>query len=169
MTGRGYALRLAGALVFLGLAAWAAWSSYRYYDRRFYTGLLPKQLGVSDALMIDGRPLSGCGVAAFWLDQPTLDAVNREGIAFLEDATRARRSTPGDPDRYSWRQTPMPPEVFSEGWWYGFECAEALSHAWKVKIYDAARAPGSFYSHDPGHGDLLVVPSLRIVVLIYPH
>ena len=142
------------------------WATFNLFERHWYTHLIPERIGIGPTLAIssDTHLFSGCGVAAFWLTNETVEAVAREGVGFFADARTPRSD--GRRGYPAWQATPMPDKTFSNGWWYGFRCAY-LGFGWKRAIYDAARRPGSFYSSDPGNSDLLVLPDLRLVVLIY--
>jgi hypothetical protein len=144
-------------------------------ERNFYEDLIPSPIKTSAPFIIDGQAYlfrGGCGVASFWLSDSTLNEIKQKGLSFFANATKASRLTWAKGETHKedffydkWQPTPMPTDTFSDGWWPAFECTKALSDEWKKRIVKAAQSPGSYYTYKKG--DLLVLPELKIVILIY--
>ncbi len=151
---------LSSFIIFYGL--------YQNYEKEFYRELIPPQIKTSGTLVIDGEfhLFSGCGVASFWLNDETIEEIKQKGISFFENATKAKRRKDGV-FYEKWEPTPMPKETFSDGTWPAFQCTGSLSNRWKDRIYYAAQEPGSYYTSELGVSQLLVLPNLGIVILIY--
>jgi hypothetical protein len=141
----------------------------------FYEDLIPSPIKTSAPFIIDGQThllRGGCGVASFWLSDSTLNEIKQKGLSFFDNATKASRLKWAKGETHKeelfynkWQPTPMPKDTFSDGWWPAFECTNALSNDWKKRIYKAAQSPGSYYTYEKS--DLLVLPELKIVILIY--
>ena len=107
--------------------------------------------------------LEACGAVVFELAPDAIDAVRRDGLAFLEDATQGTAPSL----RYApWRRTPAPKE------WYGdgavassFHCAN-LGRSFRRMIGEGSRGPGGFYT-TMADGQLFLLPDEGILAVTY--
>jgi hypothetical protein len=154
------------------------WAGYSCIETLWYEDNLPPALRTtglattgSDLHLFDlMTPVRSkvCGAATFTLTGPTVGAIKAQGLAFFEHA-RKPRGDPRDRPRLAyeytaWRETPVPPAWTSDGMWAGLSC---MGWTWsQLDIYEAARAPGSYYTERPG-AQLLVVPRLGLAAFTY--
>lgn len=146
------------------ITIYVAWSAF-IYD--WYSGIIPAKIGITYSIHIGGESgfREGCGAAIFRLSNTTADAIDREGLDFFNDVIYSRKSK----ERYYtyslWKETPVPDSWTSEVSWPGLGCSGA-SHSLLSKILEAASKKGSYYS-SKDEGEILVIPSLKLVVFTY--
>jgi hypothetical protein len=154
------------------------WVGYSCFETLWYEANLPAALRTT-GLATTGSDLSlfdllmpvrikVCGGATFGLTGRTADAIKAQGLAFFEQARKPRgdpRTRPRLAYEYApWRETPVPSAWTGDGMWAGLSC---MGWTWsQLGIYEAARAPGSYYTERPG-AQLLVVPRLGLAVFTY--
>jgi hypothetical protein len=144
-----------------------AYFSFKHYQRIYFEKKIPSVFGVLESVVIQedtsigvGRA-EGCGVAIFRLSDDVVRKINAEKLALFENATIAR----GHRDHYHtykpWNKTPVPTNWTNEGSW--IHCFEDKLHR---VILKGATTYGSYYTTNP-EGELLVLPSLRLVVFSF--
>jgi hypothetical protein len=151
----------------LFVIAYAAWFGFEYY---WYRGFIPEKIGVTFPVSISGETgfREGCGAAIFLLNGSTVDAIRRDGASFFEDATHSRKSNDYYHTYQPWIETPAPNST-SDDFLSGLSCSRSIinsiipTNKW---IYEAARKKGSYYS-TKHESEILVIPSLKLVVFIY--
>lgn len=146
---------------------------YEQYNQSFYQGLLPKGLEISGPAMPkdESSITGGCGIVIFKLSKNTLNKVAYQKLSFFKDLTKARDY---NLDKYNlhysysdWQETPLQEANKSKNFWRGLSCSKSkLDENLYKKIDFGARTKGSYYA---GHqeGQIVVIPSLGIVVLSY--
>jgi len=152
-------------LVFLTIAS-SIWIAFSLWEEAFYTRAIPADLRIFSVISIRTQSdlLSGCGGVVFRLSRRTSEAIEKQGLSFFITARQGR----GYPHKsyYSyepWQKTPVPDSWVREGMWPGLGCAES---GFARIILAAARAPGAYYT-TKSEGELLVIPSLGLVVLTF--
>ena len=154
------------------------WLFYSIMESRLFEGMLPAVLQTTGFATI-GRDASlfeiigllrykSCGGATYSLTRRTLTAIDTQGLAFFAQARRSRAASnrrAGLQFAYEpWRETPVPPEWTSDGMWSGLAC---MGWTWSRRdIYDAARAPGSYYTNTD-NAQLLVLPRLGLAIFTF--
>jgi hypothetical protein len=115
-----------------------------------------------------GLVREGCGGIIFQLSEPTVAAIEKQGLAFFADAIQARgHSLPSDSYyRYAqWRETPAPAGWLSDGLPPSFSCM-GNDRAVDAAIIEALKSSGSYFTTKP-EATLLVIPKLEIAVFAY--
>lgn len=102
-----------------------------------------------------------CGAVVFELAPDTIDAVRRDGAAFLQDATQG--ATPGH-SYAPWRQTPAPKAWFGDGVVASSLHCVDLSRSFRRMIGEGSRRPGGFYTTTAG-GQLFLLPDEGILAV----
>lgn len=104
------------------------------------------------------------GAYAFSLNQSTIDAIERQGIAFFDDIWSEGN---GPKRRYygpqPWKETPISAADRDTGAGANLSCGRQHSWRWPNGIDEALRQPGSYYSGS-GPMSLFVIPRLGLVV-----
>ncbi len=160
------------------LSIWGWWT---FSEAQFYKDALPEVIqttGIltagSDASIVEFfLPIrrEGCGGVVFGLTSETTEAVETQGLSFLESARQGRAYPVGSKKAYyysyeHWQKTPVPPGWLGDGILaLGFHCMDLRSSESQA-IDEAARKPGSYFTTKP-EGILLVIPTLGLAVFTY--
>jgi hypothetical protein len=155
--------------VFLAIYFYGLWE---LTNQNFSRNFIPKKIEVSFFGLIKEHLF--CGAKVFKISNNTLKQINQQGLSFFKDATRTREYDSDGEHYYSnyhyeaWQETPLQESTKNRYFWGGFDCAKdmGLDKELSEKIAVAANNKGSYYT---GHyeGQLLVIPSLGIVVYAY--
>jgi hypothetical protein len=144
---------------------------WRTYSLASHQDVLPPSIEVTalvSARERTGLVREGCGGIIFQLSEPTVAAIERQGLAFFAGATQARgHSLPSDSYyRYAqWRETPVPAGWLSDGLPPSFNCMDN-ERAVDAAILEALKSPGSYFTTKP-EAMLLVIPKREIAVFAY--
>lgn len=150
--------------------------SYRL-SLEFNKAMIPEEIKLSKLLVSKSFSLpigGGCGVTIFWLDTANLNEIKQKGIEFFKYATTAKYIDIGDVKFFEesegknisykeWKE--ITPDYISDGLPAAFGCVDVLDHDWRMKILNAEREGG--YYTEYSHWDIIVLPSLGIVILTY--
>jgi hypothetical protein len=115
-------------------------------------------------------PIGMCGGAIFHLSQDTLDKIDKLGLAFFDNARKARGYIGTHRERHytyaPWQKSPIPPWVGNK-WdqWWGLDCI-ATSSDLPQRVGQEARKSGSYYT-SKNYTRLVVVPSLRVIAVTF--
>ena len=170
-------LLLAGGVVVASLLCWLV------FETLHYRKLIPAQIGLDYNFATTGSDASlwgavfrfdrkACGSAIFTMSESTADAIRKQGLDFLKDASHGRGYTEKDRSfiNYSyrsWRATPLSPEWTALGPWLGLNCM-GLRDGILRSILNAAQTAGSFYT--TGQNKMLLVdPNRKFVLVTYSH
>jgi hypothetical protein len=151
------------------LLSCAAYLGFKKWESIWYRGLIPSEVEVGDALLIDGDSgfREGCGVAIFRLAPQMRERIKVQGLAALngriDEGARVRRDT------RTWAETPYVETgdgmTLEDTWQGGLSCAEKNPDLVR-KITVALRQPGAFVMklHEAA---VVVVPASGFAALVY--
>jgi hypothetical protein len=156
--------------MFITLVA-IGYTSWRLFESRWYVGILPASLEVSETVIVSGNsdPREGCGVAIFRLNQDTLKEIQTKGLVALESARQARKDNSSYHSFSTWTETPH--QLTGDGltlkdrWLNGIVCANLRAELQDV-IDRALGVRGSYYATD-AEGGLIVIPGENLLVYSY--
>jgi hypothetical protein len=115
-------------------------------------------------------PVKICGGAIFQLSQDTLDKIERQGLAFFENARNVRHyvgySSKRDITYEPWQESPIPHWIGNkEDRWWGLDCIDTSSELPR-RVGQEARKDGSYFTSRK-YARLVVVPSLRVIAITF--
>jgi hypothetical protein len=157
---------------------WLAWS---IYETRFYKAAIPEQIGVTGFVDSGSEPglivgllslsREGCGAAVYSLSDQTVKAIKMEGLDFFKTATQGRGYLQKRRDDYyyayePWKETPTGESRGETFVGLALSCHGGYSRRYTRLITESLMKPGSYYAQKP-EGQLVVIPSLKIVILAY--
>jgi hypothetical protein len=153
------------------LLSCAAYLSFQHWESNWYRGLIPSEVDVSDALLIDGESgfREGCGVAIFKLTPQMRERLKVQGLAAFEGPLDPQANVHHPSDMHPWAKTPYVETgdgmTLEDTWQAGLSCADKKPDLLRsIKI--ALRQPGSFVKklHEAA---VIVVPVSGIAALVY--
>ncbi|MFK3740906.1 hypothetical protein [Massilia sp. TN1-12] len=156
----------------------AAYLGFKRWESNSYRGLIPPEVGVANALLIEGKSgfMEGCGVAIFRLTPQMRERIKVQGLAAFDGSLDQKDHVRPSVERRrwqdemrSWEETPYVETgdgtTMEDSWQVGFSCADQTSDLVR-SITDALRQPGSFVRklHEAA---VVVVPALGVAAFVH--
>jgi hypothetical protein len=153
------------------LLSCAVYFGFKRWESNWYRGLIPAEVEVGDALLIDGESgfREGCGVAIFRLTPQMRERIKALGLVALDGPLDQRSHVHSPRASRAWAETPYVETgdgmTLEDTWQVGLSCADKKPELVR-RITTALRQPGSFVKklHEAA---VVVVPASGIVALVY--
>lgn len=141
-----------------------------------YKSYIPTAFEIEESVFAGDKTggfIEGCGVAIFKISEHTSSNISKMGVAFLNENLIVKDTPRSHWAGYqNWKETPP---TYERGEYSIFNrvadtedvtgpnCVD-VPNSEKENILSAIKSPGSYYSRESTHNELLVVPSLKLVV-----
>lgn len=164
-------LRMLPCIAMCVLLSCAPYMGYKRWESNWYRSLIPSEIEVGNAVLIDGESgfLEGCGVAIFEITPQMRERMRLQGAATLNGTLAPKTQVRTTRDTRMWVETPYVETgdgmTLEDSWQTGLSCVKTNRDLVRV-ITAALRQPGSFVKklHEAA---VVVVPASGVAALVY--